>query len=210
MRQYLFQIIFYMSACLAILAAVFVVIQKNPVRAVLSLVFSFFMISIVWMMADAEFLALVLVLVYVGAVMTLFLFVVMMLNIDTETNMHIPKVVIPIAIFFLIAFLGIFWSAMPSDMFKNAVETIHPALPLLLAQSLSNTEQIGKVLYTDYIAIVEMTAILLLVAIIASITLVHRRPRHIKRQNIKKQIMVERKDRVHLVDIQSNMKKVDI
>jgi NADH-quinone oxidoreductase subunit J len=203
MREYLFQAIFYLSAALAILGAVAVVLQKNPVRAVLSLVFSFFMVSIIWVMCNAEFLALVLVLVYVGAVMTLFLFVVMMLNIDVEVEQSFPKVVFPIAIALLIAFLGILWSVMPKDLLAKAVEQT----VVMTTNSVPNTVAIGQVLYIDYIAPVELTALLLLVAIIASITLVHRGPRNIKRQDVKKQIMVRSKDRVKLVDITPDNKR---
>lgn len=203
MREYLFQAIFYLSAALAISGAVAVVLQKNPVRAVLSLVFSFFMVSIIWVMCNAEFLALVLVLVYVGAVMTLFLFVVMMLNIDVEVEQSFPKVVFPIAIALLIAFLGILWSVMPKDLLAKAVEQT----VVMTTNSVPNTVAIGQVLYIDYIAPVELTALLLLVAIIASITLVHRGPRNIKRQDVKKQIMVRSKDRVKLVDITPDNKR---
>lgn len=206
MREYLYQAVFYISAFLAILGAGAVVIQKNPVRAVLALVFSFFMVAIIWMMLSAEFLSLVLVLVYVGAVMTLFLFVVMMLNIDKETQYQLPKIAIPVSFIFLAAFLGLMWMSMPTELTKHAVETIHQ-LPVSSKSPISNTEQIGSILYTDYFVIVEMTALLLLVAIIAAITLVHRKPRNIKRQNIKKQIMVRKKDRITLVDISTSMKK---
>jgi NADH-quinone oxidoreductase subunit J len=203
MREYLFQAIFYLSAALAISGAVAVVLQKNPVRAVLSLVFSFFMVSIIWVMCNAEFLALVLVLVYVGAVMTLFLFVVMMLNIDVEVEQSFPKIVFPVAIALLIAFLGILWSVIPKDLLANAVEQTG----VMATNTVSNTVAIGQVLYIDYIAPVELTALLLLVAIIASITLVHRGPRNIKRQDVKKQIMVRSKDRVKLVDITPDNKR---
>lgn len=198
-RQHLFQIVFYISAALAILGAGAVVLQKNPVRAVLSLVFSFFMIAIVWMMCNAEFLSLVLVLVYVGAVMTLFLFVVMMLNIDVEVEQKFPKIAVPVAMGFLIVFLGLLWAAMPKDLLNGAIEQVHA----LKQTGVTNTVAIGQVLYVDYVAMVEMTAVLLLVAIIASITLTHRHTRTIKRQDIKKQIMVSKKDRVRLIDISS-------
>ncbi len=202
-RQHLFQIIFYISAALAVLGAVAVVLQKNPVRAVLSLVFSFFMISIVWMICNAEFLALVLVLVYVGAVMTLFLFVVMMLNIDVEVEQKFPKLAIPVAMGFLIAFLSLLWVALPKDLIGGVIEQVSTST----LSNLSNTVAIGQVLYIDYTAMIEMTAVLLLVAIIASITLTHRPLKTIKRQDIKKQIMVSKKERVRLIDISSQPSK---
>lgn len=197
MRANLFQTIFYISAALCILGAVMVVLQKNPVRAVLSLVFSFFMVAIIWLMADAEFLALVLVLVYVGAVMTLFLFVVMMIDIDKEMEKSFPVLVYPIAILLLMVFLGLLWYVMPADLLHHAVETIHHIA--VVEPELSNTQQIGQVLFTDYLSILEIIAVLLLVAIIASITLVYQRPRHIKRQDIREQIMVKKTDRLKII-----------
>jgi NADH-quinone oxidoreductase subunit J len=201
MREYLFQIVFYLSAILTIIGAVAVVLQKNPVRAVLALVFSFFMVSVIWMMSNAEFLALVLVLVYVGAVMTLFLFVVMMLNIDTDTMKQFPFAYIVVSFIFLGFFLGMLWYAMPKDLATHAVESTQKLGMVVNSLHISNTEAIGNVLYTDYMPLIEITALLLLVAIIASITLVHRGPRNIKRQNIKHQIMTRKSDRLKIVDI---------
>ena len=200
MREYLFQTIFYISSALCVLGAGFVVLQKNPVRAVLSLVFSFFMAAIIWLMANAEFLALVLVLVYVGAVMTLFLFVVMMLDIDKEMEKPFPIIIYPTAISLLVMFLGLVWYVMPADLLSHSVETISRIVTS--NPNLSNTQQIGEVLFTDFLSLFEIIAVLLLVAIIASITLVHRRPRHIKRQNIREQIMVKKADRLKLIKIQ--------
>lgn len=199
MREYLFQAVFYLSAMLTILGAVAVVLQKNPVRAVLALVFSFFMVSIIWMMSNAEFLALVLVLVYVGAVMTLFLFVVMMLNIDTDTLKKFPVTYIAVAVGIIIFFLISLWYAMPKDLMTHTVQSIKNLGAEVNHAHISNTEWIGQVLYTDYLPLVEITALLLLVAIIASITLVHRGTRQIKRQNIKKQLMTQKSDRLKIV-----------
>jgi NADH-quinone oxidoreductase subunit J len=201
MREYLFQAVFYLSGFLTIIGAIAVVLQKNPVRAVLALVFSFFMVSIIWMMSNAEFLALVLVLVYVGAVMTLFLFVVMMLNIDTDSFKHIPKSYFIVSLIFLMFFLGVLWAVIPKDLVMQSVQA-STSLGLMVDNvKLTNTEALGSVLYTDYLPLVEITAVLLLVAIIASITLVHRQTRDIKRQKIKKQIMVKKSDRLTIVNL---------
>ena len=207
MREYLFQTVFYLSAFLTIIGAIAVVLQKNPVRAVLSLVFSFFMVSIVWMRSNAEFLALVLVLVYVGAVMTLFLFVVMMLNIDIETEQKFPKIYLGVAFIFLAFFLGLLWYTMPRDLIGHAVQTVDNLGSVIGGEHVSNTTALGNVLYTDYMPLIEITALLLLVAIIASITLVHRGPRNIKRQNIKKQIMVRKSDRLKVISLSNKSEK---
>jgi|LauGreDrversion4_2_1035121.scaffolds.fasta_scaffold17429_2 NADH-quinone oxidoreductase subunit J len=205
MREYLFQAVFYLSAFLTIIGAIAVVLQKNPVRAVLALVFSFFMVSIIWMMSNAEFLALVLVLVYVGAVMTLFLFVVMMLNIDTDSYTHIPKSYFVVSIIFLLFFLGALWTVMPKDLVLQSVQASTSLGFIIDGVNLSNTEALGSVLYTDYLPLVEITAMLLLVAIVASITLVHRQTREIKRQKIKKQIMVKKSDRLTIVNLSNEI-----
>lgn len=199
MREYLFQAVFYLSALLTILGASAVVLQKNPVRAVLSLVFCFFMVAIIWMMSNAEFLSLVLVLVYVGAVMTLFLFVVMMINVDEDAAAMFPKIYYVGAMAFMMSLLALLAYVMPKDLTLN------------LAQNTSNvvkmtTESLGQLLYIDYIAILEMTALLLLVAIVAAITLVHRGPRNIKRQKIKHQIMVRKSNRLKIIKM-STVKK---
>jgi NADH-quinone oxidoreductase subunit J len=205
MREYLFQAVFYLSGLLTIIGATAVVLQKNPVRAVLALVFSFFMVSIIWMMSNAEFLALVLVLVYVGAVMTLFLFVVMMLNIDTDSYQHIPKSYFVVSFVFLMFFLGVLWAAIPKDLVLQSVKASTTLGIVVNHINLSNTEALGSVLYTDYLPLVEITAVLLLVAIIASITLVHRQTREIKRQKIKKQIMVKKSDRLRIVNLSNDI-----
>jgi NADH-quinone oxidoreductase subunit J len=199
MREYLFQAVFYLSAMLTVIGAVAVVLQKNPVRAVLALVFSFFMVSIVWMMSNAEFLALVLVLVYVGAVMTLFLFVVMMLNIDTDALKRFPKSYFIISLIVIGFFLLSLWYALPKDLIGHTVEAVQNLGGEIGSSHVSNSELIGLVLYTDYLPLVEMTALLLLVAIIASITLVHRGSRQIKRQKIKDQIMTRKSERLKIV-----------
>lgn len=195
MRQYLFQIVFYLSALLTIMGACAVVLQKNPVRAVLSLVFCFFMVAIIWMMSNAEFLSLVLVLVYVGAVMTLFLFVVMMINVDEETSAIFPKAYYLGAMAFITLLLALLGHVMPKELMHNVSSTV--AL---------TTESLGQVLYIDYIAILEITALLLLVAIVAAITLVHRGPRNIKRQKIKDQIMVRKTERLKIVKMSTSKK----
>lgn len=195
MRQYLFQIVFYLSSFLAILGAGAVVLQKNTVRAVLSLVFSFFMVAIIWMMSNAEFLSLVLVLVYVGAVMTLFLFVVMMINVDEETATPFPKRYYLIAMGFMMLLLGLLGYVMPKDLILHSGSTGQVVQ--------MTTESLGQYLYIDYVAILEITALLLLVAIVAAITLVHRGPRNIKRQKIKDQIMVRKSNRLKIVKMQT-------
>ncbi|MBA2657537.1 MAG: NADH-quinone oxidoreductase subunit J [Tatlockia sp.] len=211
MHDYLIQIIFYVMAGLAILSALMVITQNNPVRCVLFLVLTFFASAVLWMLALAEFLALILVLVYVGAVMTLFLFVVMMLNIDTESiKSHMTRY-LPFGLILVALLTGLLMVAVPEGSFKNGVEKAAMAKaenelvqPTFKSKvQLSNTETIGMALYTDYVFAFELAAALLLVAIISAITLAHRELHRSKRQNIIKQLMTRPSDRVELISMKS-------
>lgn len=217
MHELLIQVIFYIFAVLAVVSALMVISQNNPVRCVLFLVLTFFASSVLWILAEAEFLALILVLVYVGAVMTLFLFVVMMLNIDTESiKSHLMRY-LPFGLILVALLTGLLMVAIPVDTFKSNVES-HQKLKAVDSQlidspesdntistdtAISNTEALGMVLYTDYLLAFELAAVILLVAIVAAITLVHRGAIRSKRQNITKQIMTRSQDRVKLVNIKS-------
>lgn len=217
MHDSLIQIIFYIFAAIAIGSALMVITQNNPVRCVLFLVLTFFASSVLWILVEAEFLALILVLVYVGAVMTLFLFVVMMLNIDVETMKSHFMRYLPFGLILVALLTGLLMVAIPSDSFKKHVETQPNALisnsqlnetvsqndPLSQQTAVSNTEALGLVLYTDYLLAFELAAVILLVAIISAVTLVHRGAVRSKRQNITQQIMTRREDRVELVSMKS-------
>ena len=190
------QIIFYLFAGLTVVSATMVVFQKNPVRCVLFLVLSFFASSVLWILAEAEFLALILVLVYVGAVMTLFLFVVMMLNIDAEVIKSKIYYYFPLGLIIVAFSVGFLLKALPAGVIgSGSVET--------QVANLSNTVQLGLVLYTDYVFAFEIAAAILLVAIIAAITLAHRSSSNAKRQNVVDQMMTRPEDRVKLVPMKS-------
>lgn len=207
-------VIFYIFAAVTVLTALLVITQNNPVRCVLFLVLAFFTSSILWILAEAEFLALILVLIYVGAVMTLFLFVVMMLNIDVESMRKHFMRYLPFGLIVVAMLVGLLVNAIPKGSYKTAVEistaleqavqgSFVPEGVIPMVKPLSNTEALGMVLYTDYLFAFELAAVILLVAIIAAITLVHRKPHHSKRQNILKQIMTRREDRVKLLHMKS-------
>ena len=196
------QFIFYVFAGLTILSAVMIVTQSNPVRCVLFLVFAFFSSSVLWLLVHAEFLALILVLVYVGAVMTLFLFVVMMLNIDVESMKSRLLRYVPLGLLIVSALVGLLYIALPTTGVFNAANV--PVMQTIY----SNTEAIGMILYTNYVLAFEIAAVILLVAIIAAITLAHRdAPNRSKRQNIVKQIMVRREDRISILAMKSETHK---
>lgn len=215
MHEILLQVVFYCFAGLTILSALMVVTQNNPVRCVLFLVLTFFASSVLWIMLEAEFLALILVLVYVGAVMTLFLFVVMMLNIDTETIKTNFLRYLPFALILVALLVGLLLVALPEGSFTSSVETTTTISQhyqngsgesnndSATGKPLSNTEKIGRVLYTDYMFAFEIAAVLLLVAIISAITLAHRGAIRSKRQSILRQIMTRPKDRVKLINMKS-------
>lgn len=214
MHELLPQAIFYLFAGLTILSALLVVTQNNPVRCVLFLVLAFFTSSVLWLLVQAEFLALILVLVYVGAVMTLFLFVVMMLNIDVESaKAHFMRY-LPFGLILVALMVGLLLVAVPQGTFNTDVK-LAVAVEQVVAQdfvpgtsvsetpTLSNTEALGMILYTDYVFAFELAAVILLVAIVAAITLAHRSPIRSKRQNIIEQIMTRRDDRVKLVKMKA-------
>lgn len=215
MHDLLIQIVFYLFAIVAVVSALMVITQNNPVRCVLFLVVTFFASSVLWILAHAEFLALILVLVYVGAVMTLFLFVVMMLNIDVESMKSHFMRYLPFGLILVALLTGLLMVAIPTDLFKVATENKSTELlsgsqlleNVTLTQNdtspVSNTEALGLVLYTDYFLAFELAAAILLVAIVAAITLVHRGSVRGKRQNVTQQIMTRREDRVQLVSMKS-------
>ena len=214
MHDLLIQVIFYIFAVMAVGSALMVITQNNPVRCVLFLVLTFFASSVLWILVEAEFLALILVLVYVGAVMTLFLFVVMMLNIDIESiKSHLMRYM-PFGLIIVALLVGLLMVAVPGDSFKTGVQMQQNNAVVDQLQdgsnssvknepSYSNTEALGMVLYTDYLLAFEIAAVILLVAIVSAITLVHRGPVRSKRQNVTQQIMTRSKDRVELISMKA-------
>jgi NADH-quinone oxidoreductase subunit J len=191
----LVQILFYGFATILIASALGVIISRNPVHAALFLVLSFVTSAAIWLLIEAEFLAIVLVLVYVGAVMVLFLFVVMMLDIKIEEHRQG---------FTRYAWLGWITAAVVIAEIVGVVtaksfgvDITRGAAPL--PASYSNTQELGSVLYTQYAYPFELAAIVLLVAIVAAISLTMRRRRGLKHQDIARQVGVQSTERVRLV-----------
>ena len=200
-------VIFYLFATITVIAGVLAITQRNPVTSVLALVLAFISTAIIWLMLEAEFLSLVLVLVYVGAVMTLFLFVIMMLNIDVEQQRKRHLIYSILALGILAIFLSMLWHVIPKALWSTQTMQLtnetswDTATPIL-----SNTDRIGMVLYTHYVLAFEIAAIILLVAIVAAITLVHRKPMRRKEQNITQQILTKKRDRLSFADFQTESK----
>jgi NADH-quinone oxidoreductase subunit J len=187
--------IFYVFGALLLAAGVGVITSRNPVHSVLFLVLAFVTSAFLWMLLEAEFLAIVLVLVYVGAVMVLFLFVVMMLDVKVEQVRAGFTRYAPLGIgvvLLIVAQLGyVVWVRTQEMGFLRAPERA-PA-------DYSNTEELGRLLYTDYVYPFELAAVILLVAIVAAIALTMRRRPGLKVQNVAGQVRVRREDRVRLV-----------
>lgn len=190
-------LIFYSFAALMLLAAIMVITLRHPVRSVLALIVVFFAASVLWMLLEAEFLSLVLIFVYVGAVMTLFLFVVMMINIDMAAIKEGFVRYLPWGILVMVFLMGLVIMALSSahGILTALTPVNHPV-------NYSNTKILGEALYTKYAFPFELTALLLLVAIIAAISLAYRGKRERKSQNIKQQIIVRREDRIKIVRLE--------
>ena len=197
------QILFYSYAALLLLAAGAVVTVRNPVRAALSLVGAFVASAGLWMLLEAEFLAIALVLVYVGAVMVLFLFVVMMLDIDIAALREGFARFLPIGAVVGLLVVGVMVMVLGGDYFGLQ----QTAAPERHAADYSNTEELGRVLYTVYVYPFEIAAVILLVAIVAAIVLTLRRRAGTKFQDVDEQVAVRRNDRIRLVSMAAEERK---
>ncbi|MCC6474517.1 MAG: NADH-quinone oxidoreductase subunit J [Burkholderiales bacterium] len=188
-------VVFYLFASILVIAALRVITARNPVHSALFLVLAFFTSSAIWLLLRAEFLAIALVLVYVGAVMVLFLFVVMMLDINLDRLRQ-----------------G-FWSYLPLGATVGLLIVVEMVLiimrhfgdageaPQTGAAQASNTRELGRVLYTDYVFPFELAAVVLLVAMIAAIALTMRKRKDTKYQKASTQLRAKRAERVRLVSM---------
>lgn len=188
---------FYVFAAILVFAAVRVITASNAVHAALYLVLSFFSASALWMLLEAEFLAISLVLVYVGAVMVLFLFVVMMVDVNMD------KV------------RAGFWKNLPVAAIVGSLIAFQMSVVLLRGfwdpnletpeQAANNTQALGKLLYTEYLYPFEVAALILLVAMVAAIALTLRKRKDTKGQVPSDQVRVKSTDRVKLVSMPADL-----
>ena len=191
----LVEVLFCIFASILAIAALGMITVRNPVHAALLLVLCFFTSAAIWLLIEAEFLAVVLILVYVGAVMVLFLFVVMMLDINIEEVRKgitryagLGAIVAGVVVFEIVS---VVWTrSIGLDVTTGAQP--HPA-------NYSNTVELGKLLYTDYVYPFELAAVLLLIAIVAAISLTMRKRAGLKQQNVAKQVAVRAADRLRIV-----------
>lgn len=189
--------IFYIFAAILLFAGLRVITARNPVHAALFLVLAFFTAAGIWLLLEAEFLAIVLVLVYVGAVMVLFLFVVMMLDINLDKLREGFWEYLPMA-----GFIGVLMAAEMAMILgsKNFGVDLVGAPPSKPADY-SNTAELGRVLYSDYLLTFELAAVVLLVAIIAAIALTLRDRKDTKFTDPADQVKVKRADRIRIVSM---------
>ncbi|MDH5432850.1 MAG: NADH-quinone oxidoreductase subunit J [Gammaproteobacteria bacterium] len=187
-------IVFYGFATWLIFSALMVISSKNSVKAALFLVLSFVGAAGIWMLLEAEFLAISLVVVYVGAVMVLLLFVVMMLDVDYAALKQGFVKKLPLALLISIGFFLMLYRFIDGSFDSEAY-----AAPAAKAADYSNIKEIGRVLYTEYVLAFEIAAVILFVAIIAAIALTFRGRRNRKTQNINKQLQANKENRLKIV-----------
>ena len=190
---------FFAFATVAVLAALGVILARNPVHAVLSLVLTFFSVACLWLLLQAEFLGVVLVLVYIGAVMVLFLFVVMMLDINTTPlregfvrYLPLTGAVVVVMAAEMVMLIGL-------QRFEVGLSATDPAA----AAGKSNIQWIGETLFSKYILPFETAAVILTVALVVAVMLTLRRRPGTKHQDPSRQVAVRREDRVRLVKVAS-------
>ena len=192
----LIQVLFYLFGSILVISAVGVISARNPVYSALGLVMCFVTSAAIWLLVEAEFLAVVLVLVYVGAVMVLFLFVVMMLDINVaELRQGFTRFAWLgwlTALAVIVEIVGVVWArgGLGVDPTRGGTPT---------AADYSNTLELGRLLYTKYTYPLELAAVLLLVAIVAAITLTMRRRPGLKQQDVNAQVAVRSTDRLRVI-----------
>ena len=190
---------FYFFAAVMVFAALRVITARNPVHSALFLVLAFFTAAGLWMLLEAEFLAITLVLVYVGAVMVLFLFVVMMLDINLDRlregywDYLVPALIVA----------GVMVAEMVLVLGGRYFDLEGMPQPAPRAADYSNTRELGRLIYTDYVYPFEIAAVILLVAIVAAIALTLRHRKDTEYIDPALQIKVRRQDRVRMVSMPS-------
>ena len=186
---------FYAFALVTALAALAVISVRNPIHAVLCLVLTFFSTACLWLLLEAEFLAIALVLVYVGAVMVLFLFVVMMLDINIDPLREGFARYLPVGLSVALIMAAEMITLIGVRRFGQAIDSPDPAI----AAGTSNLEWLGRELFGNYVLPFEVAAVVLTVAIIAAIVLTLRRRSGTKHQDPAAQVLVRKADRLRMV-----------
>jgi NADH-quinone oxidoreductase subunit J len=193
---------FYLFASITVASAFMVIASKNPVHSVLFLILAFVNAAALFLMLGAEFLAMILVVVYVGAVAVLFLFVVMMLDVDfvelRQGFLQYLPVGALVGVVFLVELVLVLGTWATSPGMLRAIDA-----PVISADRITNTEAIGKVLYTTYIHYFQLSGLVLLVAMIGAIVLTLRHKPNVKRQDVGAQVARTPADSIEVVKVKS-------
>ena len=197
-------ILFYFFATVLVASGLCMITVRNAVYAALFLVLAFFTAAALWLLAFAEFLAIVLVVVYVGAVMVLFLFVVMMLDINFQKLREGFWRFLPVAATVALVMAAEMAALLTSKSFGLVV-----GFPGAAKSGVSNVKDLGRVLYTDYVLPFELASVILLIAIVAAIALTLRKRKETKYQNMGEQVRVKASDRLKIISMPSEKEEAD-
>jgi NADH-quinone oxidoreductase subunit J len=192
----------YFSMAMILFASLMVISSRNPIYSVLFLILTFFCSAGLMVMLEAEYIAMIIIIVYVGAVVILFLFVIMMLDVSNSDFKTSSTKTMPYVVLSAMIFLAVFIYALyKSKVNFEAITLLNNKDAELFENSL---RYIGTRLYTEYILEFQIAGVILFLAMIGSITLVHRKSnRLVKKQNITDQIMRSKKESIDLVDVKS-------
>ena len=195
---------FYFFSAIAVFSAMMVIVSRNTVYSVFFLILVFVSISILFIMIGAEFLGMIMLIVYVGAVAVLFLFVVMMLNVTEQINKRPSRkgLINNISVGTIVGIIILLELLVVIGGWKYK-DTFSPLSTNSLNTNLSNTHEIGRVLYTDYIHLFQISGMILLVAMVGAITLTFKRRENIKRQNYFDQVQRDKNSAVSLIEVES-------
>ena len=197
-------LLFYIFSLTIVASALMVIFSKQPINSILFLIFSFINAAGLFLLAGAEFLALIIVIVYVGAVAVLFLFVIMMLDFNPETIKEETKKYLPVGLLVgSVLFVEIILMMNSPEIFSKEFKIIGR----IVETDLTNTEILGRLIYTEYFLQFQMAGIILLVAMIGAIVLTLRHRDFVRRQNIHDQVSRDPNTSIELIDIELKTRK---
>ena len=197
-------LLFYIFSLTIVTSALMVIFSKQPINSILFLIFSFINAAGLFLLAGAEFLALIIVIVYVGAVAVLFLFVIMMLDFNPETIKEETKKYLPVGLLVgSVLFVEIIVMMNSPEIFSKEFKIIGR----IVETDLTNTEILGSLIYTEYFLQFQMAGFILLVAMIGAIVLTLRHRDFVRRQNIHDQVSRDPNTSIELIDIELKTRK---
>tara|TARA_B100000579_G_C22548912_1_gene718857 strand:- start:8 stop:589 length:582 start_codon:yes stop_codon:yes gene_type:complete len=188
---------FFAFSFIVILSSLLVVFSSNPVHSVLFLIFTFFNTAVIFLLFNAEFLAMTLIIVYVGAVAVLFLFVVMMLNINDSLMKEGFLKYFPFGLLLICIFFGELYMIFKSNVFVSPSD-VRISISDLVGSGMDNTKSIGLFLYTDYFIVFQISGFLLLLAMIGAIVLAHNEKQNSRYNSPIEQKILNKKDVIKL------------